>query len=108
MDLDAERVARLETQVEAIKEDMSEVKTDIKELHSRITTGNRELMDKFEEKIDELAKADKEQHTALRESMENVKKRVDLLEKWKWMIVGGAVVVGYLIGHVETLSTIIK
>ncbi len=108
MEMDQERIAKLETQVEAIKEDVAEVKQDIKELHSRITTGNRELMDKFDEKIDELAKADKEQHTALKSSMDDVNKRVDLLERWKWMIVGGAVVVGYLLGHIETLSTIIK
>jgi len=46
--LDQERVAKLETQVEAIKEDVGEVKNDIKELHSRITTGNREIMDKLD------------------------------------------------------------
>lgn len=108
MELGTERIAKLETQVEAIKEDVAEVKQDIKELHSRITTGNRELMDKFEEKIDELAKADKDQHTALRDSMEKVQRRVDLLEKWKWMIVGGAVVIGYLIGNMSVLQNLIR
>ena len=106
--MDLERVAKLEAQVEGIKEDVADVKKDIKDLHSRITTGNREVFDKFEEKIDELAKADKEQHNALRGAMEDVKNRVDVLEKWRWMIVGAAIVCGYLIGHIDVISKIIK
>jgi len=102
--MDLERIAKLETQVEGIKEDVAAVKQDIKELHSRITTGNREIMDKLDEKIDELAKSDKEQHEALKGSMDKVKERVDVLERWRWMIVGGAIVVGYLLGHADLLS----
>lgn len=99
--IDQERVAKLEAQVESIKEDMSEVKSDIKEIHSRITTGNRELICKFEEKIDELAKNDKAQHETLKNTMEDVRTRVDVLERWRWMIVGGAIVLGYILGHLE-------
>jgi predicted nucleic acid-binding Zn-ribbon protein len=40
--MDTERIAKLEAQVEGIKEDVTEVKHDIKEIHSRITTSNRE------------------------------------------------------------------
>jgi hypothetical protein len=106
--MDLERIAKLEAQVEGIKEDVADVKHDIKELHSRITTGNRELIEKFEEKIDELAKADKDQHAALKSTMEQVKGRVDVLERWRWMIVGGAIVVGYLIGNFSTINKIIS
>jgi putative NADH-flavin reductase len=106
--IDQERVAKLETQVEAIKEDVTEVKRDIKDLHSRITTGNREIMDKFDEKIDALAQADKEQHTTLKSSMDKVRERVDVLERWRWMIVGGAIVLGYALGHIDVLTRIIK
>lgn len=106
--MDLERIARLETQVEGIKEDVAAVKDDIKELHSRITTGNREIMNRLDEKIDELAKADKDQHEALKSSMDQVKTRVDVLERWRWMIVGGAIVVGYLVGHIDIINKLIK
>jgi peptidoglycan hydrolase CwlO-like protein len=92
-----ERIAKLEAQVESLKEDVAEVKSDIKDLHSRITTGNREIMDKLDEKIDELARADREQHAALKETMESVKSRVDVLERWRWMIVGAAIVAGWIL-----------
>lgn len=106
--MDLERIAKLEAQVESIKEDVADVKSDIKDLHSRITTGNREIMDKLDEKIDALAKADKDQHETLKKSMDNVKNRVDVLENWRWMIVGGAVALGYIIGHLEIFSKIVK
>ena len=99
MPIDAERIARLETQVESIKTDVAAVKQDIKELHSRITTGNREIMDKLDEKIDELAQSDKAQHEVMSATMNAIKVRVDILEKWRYMIVGGAIVLGYVIGH---------
>ena len=106
--MDSERIARLEAQVESLKEDLGGVKSDIKELHSRITTGNREIMDKLDEKIDALAKSDREQHESLKKSMDNVKDRVDVLERWRWMIVGGAIVIGYLIGHLDFFSKFFK
>lgn len=104
----AERLAKVEAQVESLKEDVSEVKSDIKELHSRITTGNREIMEKIDQKIDALAKSDKDQHEALKSTMDQVKSRVDVLERWRWMIVGGAIVLGYLIGHLEFFSNLLK
>jgi predicted nucleic acid-binding Zn-ribbon protein len=105
--MDLERIAKLEAQVEGIKDDVAEVKSDIKDLHSRITTGNREIMDKLDEKIDSLAKSDAAQHQSLKSTMDEVKSRVDILERWRWMIVGGAIVVGFLIGHLELFKTIL-
>jgi peptidoglycan hydrolase CwlO-like protein len=106
--MDQERIAKLEAQVESIKEDVADVKSDIKDLHSRITTGNREILDKLDDKIDALASADKEQHTQLKSSMDKVRERVDVLERWRWMIVGGAIVLGYALGHIDVLTRFIK
>ena len=104
--LDAERIAKLEAQVDGIKTDVAAVKSDIKELHSRITTGNREILDKLDEKIDELAKSDKAQHEVMTNTMQSIKERVDTLERWRYMIVGGAIVFGYLIGNLGVINKI--
>ena len=104
--LDSERVARLEAQVEGIKDDVAAVKQDIKELHSRITTGNREIMDKLDEKIDELAQSDKEQHDVMSKTMNSIKDRVEILERWKWMIVGAAVALGYIVGNMDIFNKV--
>ena len=110
-----ERIAKMEAQVEAIKEDMTDVKQDIKDLHSRITTGNREILDKIdsmEVKLEERTASAIERSTAQHDAMEanlkadisKINDRVDLLERWKWMIVGGAISIGYLLSHLELFS----
>jgi hypothetical protein len=40
--------------------------------------------------------------------IDSLASRIDLLERWKWMIVGGAIVVGYLIGHLDFFANIVK
>ena len=108
MPVDIERIAKLEAQVEGIKEDVAAVKQDIKELHSRITTGNREITDHIDRKIDDLARNDEDQHNVMGKKIDDMKERIDLLERWKWMIVGGAIVIGYLMGHLEFFAKFLK
>jgi len=103
-----ERIAKMEAQVEGIKEDVAAVKQDIKELHSRVTTTTREITDHIDRKIDALAESDEEQHVAMSKKIDAIKDRVDLLERWKWMIVGGAIAVGYLISHINLLDKFFK
>ena len=113
--LEQERIARLETRVEIIKEDVSEVKSDIKELHSRITTGNREIVDKMddmqsriEHKMNAQAETSKAQHKEIQDEIKRdlnqIDSRVSSLEQWKWYVIGGAVVVGFLLATVVDLS----
>jgi peptidoglycan hydrolase CwlO-like protein len=106
--MDLERIAKLETQVEGIKEDVADVKSDIKELHSRITTTTREITDHIDKKIDILAAADKQQHEDMSKTMKEIKSRVEILERWRFMIVGGAVALGYLVGNMEFFSKFFK
>ena len=113
----AERIAKVEAQVEAIKEDVNELKNDVKEIHSRITTGNREIIEKIdsmegkiEERMKASAAASVKQHQDiednLKQDIQKITDRVDVLERWRWMIVGGAIVVGYLVGHLELFGKI--
>ena len=106
--LGIERVAKLEAQMEDLKVDVADVKHDIKELHSRITTTTREITDHIDNKIDTLAESDKAQHQGMIKTMNEIKDRVDILERWRYMIVGGAIVLGYLIGHIDLFSKLIK
>lgn len=106
--LDNERIAKLEAQMEDLKTDVADVKQDIKELHSRITTGNREITDHIDTKIDQLAKTDTEQHNNMTKKIDTINNRVGELERWRWMLIGGAIALGYLIGHFEFFAKLIK
>lgn len=93
----------------------SEVKDDIKELHSRITTVNREI----HERIDEVERHISERIDALRSDLIQHKKEeggnvvgdtLKEIDKYKWMILGAAIAIGWIIGNVNlgVLGTLFK
>ena len=69
---------------------------DIKELHSRITTVNRDLTTK----IDETEKRILDEIHLLRDELskdnDKMGKRIFDIETWKWMVMGGIFVVGWI------------
>jgi ElaB/YqjD/DUF883 family membrane-anchored ribosome-binding protein len=117
--MDLERIAKMEAQVDTIKEDVKELKSDIKEIHSRITTSNREIVDKIddmqtriEHKMQANAQISQDQHAEIRkdvvEDLEKMNHRVSALEQWKWYVIGGAATVGFVIGHLSEIVKYIK
>lgn len=117
--MDLERIAKMEAQVDTIKEDVKELKSDIKEIHSRITTSNREIVDKIddmqtriEHKMNANAQISQDQHAEIRkdvvEDIEKMEKRVSALEQWKWYVIGGAASLGFIIGHISEIAKYLK
>lgn len=105
-DLDTDiRVSVLETQVTSIAVNLEKIEQRIDEnyatLHHRISDMRDDLHkdietkhDKVIEKLDAQNKASTEQHKAIAE-------KITTIEKWRWMIMGGAAVVGYVLAHLK-------
>jgi DNA repair exonuclease SbcCD ATPase subunit len=117
--MELERIAKLEAQMDALKEDVAEVKHDIKEIHSRVTTSNREIVDKIddmqtriEHRMNANAQISQDQHAEIRkdviEDLEKMEKRVGALEQWKWYVIGGAATLGFALGHISELAKFLK
>ena len=82
-----------------------ELKEDIKELHSRITTVNREIHERIDEverhisgRIDEL-RSDLIKHA--KTDPTRLSNALAEIDKYKWMILGGDLALGWLIGNVD-------
>lgn len=114
-----ERIAKLETQVDSIKDDVSELKGDVKEIHSRITTGNRDIVEKLEamearlearmkENSDKSGKQHDEMQQSFKKEIEKISLRVAILENWRWTIIGAAAVLGYIMSHFEIVAKFLK
>ena len=75
--------------------------SDIKELHSRITTVDRNLSDKIE--LTERRIMDEIKSLRDHITEHNKKEDDDLksLMQWKWMVAGGVVVVAWIISNVK-------
>ena len=81
---------KISQQEEAQIRSEQEINNDIKELHSRISTNNRELMalmsEQHKEQTDKMTKLEIE-----------LQGRVGVLEKYRWIIIGGAIVIGWIL-----------
>jgi len=66
----------------------TEFTTDIKELHSRVTSNYKELTEMMQ-------LHHKEQALHIQQLQNDLNGRVGILEKWRWLIIGGAIVVGF-------------
>ena len=70
--------------------------TDLKELHSRISTNSRELRESQYHLESKLLNEIRMVRTQLSE-------RVGVLEKWRWLIIGGSIIVGLLISNPDSM-----
>ena len=85
VDKQFEKIANAE---EAQMRANNEFTTDIRDLHSRITTNYKELTDM----IQKHHREDSLNQQKLRDDLNN---RVGILEKWRWLIIGGSIVIGF-------------
>ena len=88
---------KLARQEETLEENEKHFRDNVQELHSRITTNAKETsqhMSEMERRLlDELQ--------TIRKEMSN---RVGMLEKWKWVIIGGSIVAGFVLQKIITFS----
>tara|TARA_Y100000385_G_scaffold288708_1_gene356012 strand:- start:1167 stop:1613 length:447 start_codon:yes stop_codon:yes gene_type:complete len=92
---------RISKQEESLETQEKRLNDSIQELHSRVTTNSKELREcitntenRLRETINEHSRKDNEEFKKL---TEQISKRVGLLEKWRWIIIGGSIVIGFAI-----------
>tara|TARA_R100001369_G_scaffold26710_2_gene48168 strand:+ start:6992 stop:7426 length:435 start_codon:yes stop_codon:yes gene_type:complete len=77
----------LEHQIEKRR---TEVLSKIEDLHSRVTTNTKEIM------ISAAAQHES-QNKEIQKIREELSNRVGVLERWRWLIIGGSIIVGFVI-----------
>ena len=89
-----EKIARQEEAIfeaeNKIEERRSELSLKIDELHSRITTNTKEIMSA-------AALQHQEQNKEIQKIRDELSTRVGVLEKWRWIIIGGSIIAGFII-----------
>ena len=65
---------------------------DLKELHSRITTNSRELRE-------HQIQSENTMLSELRSMKSQLSARVGVLEKWRWLIIGGSIIIGLMMSN---------
>jgi len=88
-----EETEHLQSQIE---EHRKEHQTDIRELHSRLTTSSREIREEMGKDIDKVLSSIENLRQDIKDKSKEQDQRIASLEKWRWIIVGGLVLMGGL------------
>ncbi len=92
---------------------------EVKELHSRITTQTREIFEKLEameERIDrrisESSNTTSTQHdrinNEIKEEIKKINDRINVLEHWRWYVLGACAVIGWMLSKYGDLIPLLK
>ena len=65
---------------------------DLKELHSRITSNTKELRE-------HQIQSENNMLNELRHMRQQLSERVGVLEKWRWLIIGGSIIIGLMMSN---------
>ena len=105
-DLETEtRVSVLETEVDNIKNNVvkmeDKIDTNYSTLHHRISEMRDDLRndidskhEKVIEKLDTQTKNSSDQHKVIADKIADI-------EKYRWMMIGGSIVIGYILAHIR-------
>lgn len=85
----------------------SRTEDDIREIYNRVNSLSKDILAKIdnmetviETKLKESAENSSKQHAEIKSDIESkinvLSARVGVLETWRWLVIGGATVVGYL------------
>jgi len=89
-----EKIARQEEAIfeaeQKIEVRRSELLVKIDELHSRVTTNTKEIMTA-------AANQHMEQNKEIQKIRDDIHARVGVLEKWRYVLIGGSIVIGFML-----------
>ena len=88
---------KITQQEDAQQRSVQEFTADIKELHSRITTNTKDMTAL-------MTQQHKEQKDVIDRLKDEISNRVGVLEKWRCIIIGGSIVLGFIIQKLPVWS----
>lgn len=96
-----EKINRVESE---ITEQEKEFRDKFKFVHQRMTEEVDKIKSIINEIEDKSEKADQELQKYESEQIETLKNRIHSLEKWRWLIMGGATAVGFLVQQLSAIA----
>ena len=78
-----------------------EMEQNIKLLHARISSGEKEMEDKLDDRAESILEELKEMRAESAKQHEALNNRIIVLEKWMWVVVGALAVLNFLGGNID-------
>ena len=82
-----------------LENDTKETNTDVKDLYKKMDETTKEIVDKLDDMESRIESKLKEHEINSDKYKDAISDRLSALETWRWLVIGGAIVVGYLLDH---------
>lgn len=106
------RLAAAEDKAEQVKNETEERRLDLvadfKDLAQRLDAFHKSLSEELVHLEDRLTTKIEEISKDITSEQDKVEDRVRSLEKWRWMLVGGGVVLGFIIGKLPFFTNVVR
>jgi hypothetical protein len=86
-----------DTRLNIIEKDTVRNEDDIRDIHVKIDNLAKEINSKLDQSMANSVEGHAKIQAAIEEKLQGIDARVKVLEVWRWLVIGGAVAIGYLV-----------
>lgn len=99
------RLSVLESQVSTISNSVDKLENKVESnyatLHHRISDLRDDFHKNLETKTNKLIEKLDDQSSQATKQHQAIADKISSIERWKWMVIGGALVIGYVLAHIK-------
>jgi ABC-type transporter Mla subunit MlaD len=86
-----------DTRLNIIEKDTVRNEDDIRDIHLKIDNLAKEINSKLDQSMANSVEGHAKIQAAIEEKLQGIDARVKVLEVWRWLVIGGALAIGYLV-----------
>ena len=89
-----------EQRMNTIEKDTDRNQDDIRHLYGKLDIMSKDIKDKLDESMKNSAEGHERIMLRVDEKIKGLDARVKVLEVWRWLVIGGALAIGYLVNKI--------
>jgi hypothetical protein len=86
-----------DTRINVIEKDTVRNEDDIRDIHVKMDNIAKEINKKLDQSMQNSVDGHAKIQAAIEEKLKGIDARVRVLEVWRWLVIGGALAIGYLV-----------
>jgi hypothetical protein len=93
-----------DSRIGSLELDSRETTTDVRDLYKKMNENTKEIVEKLEDMEERIELKLKEHSDKSIAQHKSISDRLSILENWKWMVIGSAMAIGFLLNHLEVIK----
>ena len=89
-----------DTRINVIEKDTVRNEDDIRDIHVKMDNIAKEINQKLDQSMQNSVEGHARIQIAIEEKLKGIDARVKVLEVWRWLVIGGAIAIGYLVNKI--------